>query len=105
MLCPNEAGAFKQTTNGGWSHLLCAIFVPEVGVSNTVYMEPIDGIECVPKSRWKLVSLLSSSQICVVESCSDRLATCVVKKVERLFSAPRNHALPHSTLLALEIMA
>lgn len=58
-------GAFKQTTTGHWGHLLCAIWIPETGVSNTVYMEPIDGVENIPKSRWKLVrppfSLLLSS--------------------------------------------
>ena len=56
LLCPAEGGAFKQTTNGLWAHLICAIWVPETGVSNTIYMEPIDGIELIPKSRWKLVS-------------------------------------------------
>jgi len=50
-------GAFKQTTTGHWGHLLCAIWIPETGVSNTVYMEPIDGVENIPKSRWKLVSI------------------------------------------------
>ncbi|KAL7415662.1 PHD-zinc-finger like domain-containing protein, partial [Mrakia frigida] len=54
VLCPAEGGAFKQTSSGQWAHLLCAIWIPEVGVGNSVYMEPIDGIENVPKSRWKL---------------------------------------------------
>jgi hypothetical protein len=30
--------------------------VPEVSVSNPVYMEPIEGVATIPKSRWKLVS-------------------------------------------------
>lgn len=55
VLCPNSYGAFKQTTTGQWAHLLCAIWVPETGVVNTVYMEPVDGLEVIPKSRWKLV--------------------------------------------------
>ena len=55
VLCPNSYGAFKQTTTGQWAHLLCAIWVPETGVVNTVYMEPVDGLEAIPKSRWKLV--------------------------------------------------
>jgi NuA3 HAT complex component NTO1 len=56
VLCPNAYGAFKQTTTAQWAHLLCAIWIPDTGVSNTVYMEPIDGVENISKSRWKLVS-------------------------------------------------
>lgn len=54
IFCPNEGGAFKQTNTNKWGHLLCAIWIPEVGLSNSVYMEPIDNIENIPKSRWKL---------------------------------------------------
>ncbi|KAJ7849983.1 bromodomain and PHD finger-containing protein 3 [Mycena olivaceomarginata] len=54
ILCPNEGGAFKQTTQGEWIHLLCAIWVPETRVSNDVFMEPIIGAEKIPKQRWKL---------------------------------------------------
>ncbi|KAF9465621.1 hypothetical protein BDZ94DRAFT_1189141 [Collybia nuda] len=54
MLCPNEGGAFKQTTNGEWVHLLCAIWVPETRVANEVFMEPITGVEKISKQRWKL---------------------------------------------------
>jgi NuA3 HAT complex component NTO1 len=55
VMCPSEGGAFKQTTTGKWAHLLCAIWIPEAGVGNTVYMEPIDGVEMITKQRWKLV--------------------------------------------------
>ena len=57
MLCPNEGGAFKQTVNGEWVHLLCAIWVPETRVANEVFMEPVTGVEKINKQRWKLVSL------------------------------------------------
>ncbi|RUO95453.1 PHD-zinc-finger like domain-containing protein, partial [Jimgerdemannia flammicorona] len=57
IFCPNEGGAFKQTNTNKWGHLLCAIWIPEVGLSNTVYMEPIDQIDKVPKSRWRLVGV------------------------------------------------
>lgn len=55
LFCPNEGGAFKQTQTGHWAHLLCAIYIPELGVGNAIYMEPVEGVELVPKSRWKLV--------------------------------------------------
>jgi hypothetical protein len=56
LFCPNEGGAFKQTTTGHWAHLLCAIWIPELGVGNAIYMEPVEGVEQIPKNRWKLVS-------------------------------------------------
>lgn len=55
ILCPNEGGAFKQTVNGEWAHLLCAIWVPETRVANDVFMEPITGVDKINKQRWKLV--------------------------------------------------
>ncbi|KAF8586044.1 hypothetical protein K439DRAFT_1659937 [Ramaria rubella] len=58
VFCPNEGGAFKQTSTGQWAHLLCAMFIPEVTVGNTMFMEPIDNVEKVPKSRWKLTCSL-----------------------------------------------
>ncbi|KAF7317788.1 putative bromo domain and PHD finger-containing protein 3 [Mycena kentingensis (nom. inval.)] len=54
MLCPNEGGAFKQTPQGDWAHLLCAIWVPETRVSNDTFMEPIIGVHQIVKQRWKL---------------------------------------------------
>ncbi|KAF8989853.1 hypothetical protein BDQ17DRAFT_1372655 [Cyathus striatus] len=54
ILCPNEGGAFKQTTSGDWVHLLCAIWIPETRVANEVFMEPITGVDRISKSRWKL---------------------------------------------------
>ncbi|KAJ7230518.1 bromodomain and PHD finger-containing protein 3, partial [Mycena pura] len=54
ILCPNEGGAFKQTIQGEWIHLLCAIWVPETRVSNDVFMEPIIGVDKISKQRWKL---------------------------------------------------
>ena len=70
MLCPTDYGAFKQTTNGKWAHLLCAIWINETGVSNTVYMEPIDGVEAIPKGRWKLVCYLCKKRTGACIQCS-----------------------------------
>lgn len=56
ILCPNEGGAFKQTSNGKWAHLLCAIWVPECILGNPTFMEPIENSDKIPKQRWKLVS-------------------------------------------------
>jgi bromodomain and PHD finger-containing protein 1 len=54
ILCPNKYGAFKQTDKGQWVHVICAIWIPEVHFANTVFLEPIIGIESIDKARYRL---------------------------------------------------
>ncbi|GAB2257948.1 hypothetical protein Droror1_Dr00014108 [Drosera rotundifolia] len=51
-LCPVTRGAMKQTNDGKWAHIVCALFVPEVFFADPVGRE---GVNCseVPKRRWK----------------------------------------------------
>lgn len=77
VLCPAEGGAFKQTTQGKWAHLLCAMWIPETGVGNTVYMEPIDGVERIPKARWRLRCYL----------CNGRGGACIQCEHRSCFTA------------------
>ncbi|XP_032895661.1 bromodomain-containing protein 1 isoform X4 [Amblyraja radiata] len=58
ILCPNKGGAFKKTDDGQWGHVVCALWVPEVGFANTVFIEPIDGVKNIPVARWKLTCYL-----------------------------------------------
>ncbi|KAI5845302.1 PHD-zinc-finger like domain-containing protein [Morchella snyderi] len=72
IFCPNTDGAFKQTTTTRWSHLLCAIWIPEVRLANPAYMEPVDGMELVPKSRWRLTCYICKQKMGACIQCSNK---------------------------------
>lgn len=58
VFCPNQGGALKRTDDDRWGHVACALWVPEVGFSDTVFIEPIDGVCNIPPARWKLTCYL-----------------------------------------------
>uniref|UniRef100_A0A3B1KAV2 Bromodomain containing 1b n=1 Tax=Astyanax mexicanus TaxID=7994 RepID=A0A3B1KAV2_ASTMX len=58
IFCPNKGGALKRTDDDRWGHVVCAIWVPEVGFTNTLFIEPIDGVANIPPARWKLTCYL-----------------------------------------------
>lgn len=70
--CPSKTGAFKQLDNGMWSHVTCALWIPEVYFANPIYMEPIEGIALVPKLRWKLVCYICRQRGGACVQCSNR---------------------------------
>jgi len=53
VLCPNKNGAFKMTDDGRWAHVVCGLWIPECGFSNTVFLEPIDQLKNIPLDRFK----------------------------------------------------
>ncbi|GAK67398.1 bromodomain and PHD finger-containing protein 3 isoform X5 [Moesziomyces antarcticus] len=100
LLCPHEGGAFKQTTTGKWAHLLCAMWVPETGVSNPVYMEPIDSVERIPKARWKLQCYLCRHRMgaciqCDNRSCFTAFHVTCARKAGLLFRTERTRVSRH----------
>lgn len=72
IFCPNTEGAFKQTNTSKWSHLLCAIWIPEVGIGNQSLMEPVTDVEKVPKSRWKLQCYICKQRMGASIQCSNK---------------------------------
>ncbi|KAJ3256930.1 nuA3 HAT complex component nto1 [Boothiomyces macroporosus] len=72
VLCPTPGGAFKQTTSSKWVHLHCAMWIPECGIQNLVYMEPIEGVENIPKNRWKLLCYICHKRYGAPIQCSSK---------------------------------
>lgn len=77
VFCPSKAGAFKQTLDGRWAHVVCALWIPEVQFANPVFLEPIDGIKEIPMARWKLT--------CQV--CRRRMGACIQCAKQNCYAA------------------
>ncbi|XP_026313839.1 protein AF-10-like [Hyposmocoma kahamanoa] len=50
-LCPSKSGALKRTDTGGWAHVVCALYIPEVRFGNVTSMEPIV-LRLIPPERF-----------------------------------------------------
>ncbi|KAK5113643.1 hypothetical protein LTR62_003270 [Meristemomyces frigidus] len=72
IFCPNVDGAFKQTSTLRWSHLLCAIWIPEVNIANMTFMEPISDVDKVPKGRWKLNCYICNQKMGACIQCGNK---------------------------------
>ena len=72
LFCPNVDGAFKQTNTLRWSHLLCAIWIPEVTIANMTFMEPIQDVDKVPKGRWKLSCYICNQKMGACIQCGNK---------------------------------
>ena len=72
IFCPNTEGAFKQTNSSKWSHLLCAIWIPEVSLGNPTFMEPVMEVEKVPKQRWKLTCYICRQKMGACIQCGNK---------------------------------
>lgn len=70
--CPSTTGAFKQTDTGVWGHVVCAVWIPELYFANPVYVEPIEGMEVVPRGRWRLQCYICKQKHGACIQCSSR---------------------------------
>lgn len=79
VLCPTRGGAMKSTRSGQkWTHVSCALWVPEVSIGCVEKMEPITKISQIPPSRWALTCCL----------CRERMGACIqcsVKACKRAY--------------------
>ncbi|XP_072931251.1 uncharacterized protein Alh isoform X28 [Epargyreus clarus] len=50
-LCPSKSGALKRADTGGWAHVVCALYIPEVRFGNVTSMEPIV-LRLIPPERF-----------------------------------------------------
>ncbi|XP_038075138.1 lysine-specific demethylase 4A-like isoform X2 [Patiria miniata] len=63
-LCNLRGGALKQTTNGRWAHIVCAMAIPEVTFEDVQAREPIN-IDKISPARLKLPRDYPLKDICV----------------------------------------
>ncbi|CCE61827.1 hypothetical protein TPHA_0B01550 [Tetrapisispora phaffii CBS 4417] len=72
LFCPSTTGAFKQTDTGSWAHVVCALWLPELYFANLNYMEPIEGMKNINKSRWRLNCYICDQKIGACIQCSNK---------------------------------
>ncbi|KAJ7559003.1 hypothetical protein O6H91_04G065300 [Diphasiastrum complanatum] len=70
-LCPIKGGAMKETTDGRWVHLACALWIPETCFVDTKRMEPVDGLRSINKERWKLICSICKVPYGVCIQCAE----------------------------------
>lgn len=73
VLCPNIGGAFKPTSNvGQWSHVSCALWIPEIAIGDVELMEPIMQIDQIPATRWNLLCSLCNIKQGTPIQCAEK---------------------------------
>lgn len=76
LFCPSHTGAFKQTDTGSWGHVVCGLWIPELYFVNSHYMEPIEGVDLIPRSRWKLTCYICRKKVGACIQCSNKNCFC-----------------------------
>ncbi|TRZ00305.1 hypothetical protein DNTS_009905 [Danionella cerebrum] len=74
-LCPHKDGALKRTDNGGWAHVVCALYIPEVEFANVSTMEPIV-LQSVPTERYYKTCYICEEQGRESKAATGACMTC-----------------------------
>ncbi|KAG2458155.1 AF10 protein, partial [Polypterus senegalus] len=74
-LCPHKDGALKRTDNGGWAHVVCALYIPEVQFANVATMEPIV-LQSVPHERYNKTCYICEEQGRESKAATGACMTC-----------------------------
>ncbi|XP_076131138.1 protein AF-10 isoform X3 [Alosa pseudoharengus] len=74
-LCPHKDGALKRTDNGGWAHVVCALYIPEVEFANVSTMEPIV-LASVPHERYNKTCYICEEQGRESKAATGACMTC-----------------------------
>ncbi|XP_062841402.1 protein AF-10 isoform X2 [Trichomycterus rosablanca] len=74
-LCPHKDGALKRTDNGGWAHVVCALYIPEVEFANVSTMEPIV-LQSVPHDRYNKTCYICEEQGRESKAATGACMTC-----------------------------
>ncbi|XP_023680825.2 protein AF-17 isoform X2 [Paramormyrops kingsleyae] len=74
-LCPHKDGALKRTDNGGWAHVVCALYIPEVQFANVLTMEPIV-LQYVPHERYNKTCYICDDHGRESKAASGACMTC-----------------------------
>ncbi|XP_077124463.1 protein AF-10 isoform X4 [Ranitomeya variabilis] len=74
-LCPHKDGALKRTDNGGWAHVVCALYIPEVQFANVSTMEPIV-LQSVPHERYNKTCYICDEQGRESKAATGACMTC-----------------------------
>ena len=79
VLCPDQSGAFKETDDGRWCHVQCALWMPHVRIEDMDKMERITDLHTVVPERYELVSASLPALACGVvwPNLGHQLALCV----------------------------
>ncbi|VDD87635.1 unnamed protein product [Enterobius vermicularis] len=78
VFCPFSGGPMKVTEDGDtWSHISCALWIPEVRFGNHVRREPITKVDDVPNGRWNLSYFISKMSVLRCSVCDTSVGACI----------------------------
>ncbi|CAF2388938.1 unnamed protein product [Rotaria sp. Silwood2] len=102
-LCPLKEGAMKQTSDGNWAHVICALYIPEVSFGNDETMEPIilsriPSIRygqpcsiCIQNGRSKSDAIKGACCECRVKNCSQLFHVTCAQQAGLLYEDVRKN--------------